>query len=365
MTRGRNTVSNETPNMPEGPVGPEQPGQFGPQLPYGQPPLYGQQPVGQPPYGQVPYGHVPYGQPRKTNTLAIVSLVSAFFVSLVAIITGHMALSQIKRTGEQGRGMAIAGLIIGYVSVALTLVLAVLVLLGSLLGLGLGIFGALIGSGVSNSPSYPSSTSGPSNSSSAPSTAPEASGTVGAAHFDDGFIQVGNGPVIVDYFFDPMCPFCAVFHETNGFTLDISASFDETTLRMHPLNFLDSQSQGTAYSSRAGSAVACVAALDEDQLGFYLSTLFDEQPAEGTAGLTSSELANLWIGLGADTTACIEADTYVDWAKTVNDNALSGATSTTLGLPEITGTPAIFVDGKQYMGALDDAAEFETFLEGK
>lgn len=60
----------------------------------------------------------PFGAPqnnKKTNTLAIVSLISSFFISLVGIITGHMALSQIKKTGEKGRGMALAGTIIGYV----------------------------------------------------------------------------------------------------------------------------------------------------------------------------------------------------------------------------------------------------------
>ena len=51
----------------------------------------------------------------KTNTLAIVSLVLAFFISLGAVICGHIALGQIKRTGENGRGLAIAGLILGYV----------------------------------------------------------------------------------------------------------------------------------------------------------------------------------------------------------------------------------------------------------
>lgn len=35
--------------------------------------------------------------------------------SIVGVITGHMALSQIKRTGEGGRGMALAGTIIGWV----------------------------------------------------------------------------------------------------------------------------------------------------------------------------------------------------------------------------------------------------------
>jgi len=66
-------------------------------------------------YGQQPYSAVP-----KTNTLALVSLVSSFFVSLVAVITGHIALGQIKQRGEAGRGLALAGLIIGYVGIATT-----------------------------------------------------------------------------------------------------------------------------------------------------------------------------------------------------------------------------------------------------
>jgi hypothetical protein len=32
----------------------------------------------------------------------------------VGIITGHIGMNQIKKTGESGRGLAIAGLIIGY-----------------------------------------------------------------------------------------------------------------------------------------------------------------------------------------------------------------------------------------------------------
>lgn len=54
----------------------------------------------------------------KTNTLAIVSLVLAFFVSLGAVITGHLALSQIKKTNEEGRGLALIGLTLGYLGLA-------------------------------------------------------------------------------------------------------------------------------------------------------------------------------------------------------------------------------------------------------
>ena len=67
-----------------------------------------------------------YGAPtQKTNVLAIVSLVSSFFISIVGIITGHIALSQIKKTGEQGRGLAIAGLIIGYIGLVVGIILAI------------------------------------------------------------------------------------------------------------------------------------------------------------------------------------------------------------------------------------------------
>jgi hypothetical protein len=73
--------------------------------------------------GSPAYAAAPNGQ--KTNVLAIVSLVSSFFISIVGIITGHIALSQIKKTGEQGRGLAIAGLIIGYVGLVIGIIVAI------------------------------------------------------------------------------------------------------------------------------------------------------------------------------------------------------------------------------------------------
>ncbi len=58
------------------------------------------------------------GQP-KTCGLAIASLVLSFFVSIAAVICGHVALARIKRSGGTltGEGMAIAGLVIGYVGI--------------------------------------------------------------------------------------------------------------------------------------------------------------------------------------------------------------------------------------------------------
>ena len=56
----------------------------------------------------------------KLNTLAVVSIATALtsIGAVAAIITGHVALTQIKKSGESGRGLALAGTIVGYVTIA-------------------------------------------------------------------------------------------------------------------------------------------------------------------------------------------------------------------------------------------------------
>lgn len=49
-----------------------------------------------------------------TNTMAILALVFSVLGGLLAIVFGFIALSQIKRTGERGRGLAIAALVITF-----------------------------------------------------------------------------------------------------------------------------------------------------------------------------------------------------------------------------------------------------------
>lgn len=86
----------------------------------------------QPGYGPYPgYGYQGYGPyPVKppTNTLAILALVFAFIFAPAAIIMGAIARKQIRRTGEDGMGLATAGLIIGIVFTALFALWIVLIL---------------------------------------------------------------------------------------------------------------------------------------------------------------------------------------------------------------------------------------------
>jgi hypothetical protein len=63
----------------------------------------------------------PYSAPApvaKTNVLSIVALVTGIVgLAIVPVILGHISLSQIKKTGEQGKIMAIIGLILGYLAI--------------------------------------------------------------------------------------------------------------------------------------------------------------------------------------------------------------------------------------------------------
>ena len=105
---------------------PYDPNAYG-QQPY-DPNAYGQQPYpAAGPYEQNPYGAYPqpgypqpysgYGQPypasRGTNTMAILALVFGILVAPLGLVFGFVARSQIKKTGEDGDGLALAGIIIG------------------------------------------------------------------------------------------------------------------------------------------------------------------------------------------------------------------------------------------------------------
>jgi hypothetical protein len=71
--------------------------------------------------------------PQVTNGLAIASLVLGivwvyWIGSILAVVLGHVALSQVKRDPRQtGRGMAIAGLVLGYLGIAVLVLVIIAV----------------------------------------------------------------------------------------------------------------------------------------------------------------------------------------------------------------------------------------------
>ena len=64
----------------------------------------------------------------RVSLLAFISLVSGIIWALgigsvLAVILGHLALYRLRRTGQPGRRMAMAGLVLGYVGIVVTFVL--------------------------------------------------------------------------------------------------------------------------------------------------------------------------------------------------------------------------------------------------
>ena len=70
--------------------------------------------------------------------MAILSLVFAFVFAPAAIVMGHVAKKQIRQTGEQGEGLATAGLWLGYIFTSIGVIIC-------------AIYAIAIGFAVSNS----------------------------------------------------------------------------------------------------------------------------------------------------------------------------------------------------------------------
>lgn len=111
-----------------------------------------------PPAQPAPYVQPPYAYGPRTNSLAVASLVAGILAwllcpllgGILAVIFGHVSRGQIKRSGEGGGGMALAGLILGYLNLGGALIAGVIYAL--LLG-GLILYGASGGGGSFPSPS--------------------------------------------------------------------------------------------------------------------------------------------------------------------------------------------------------------------
>ncbi|NIJ05333.1 DUF4190 domain-containing protein [Frigoribacterium faeni] len=65
------------------------------------------------------------GTAARYNVLAIVGFILAFVFSLAGLVVSIIAFSQIKKTGERGRGLALAGIIISVVFMILSIVLSI------------------------------------------------------------------------------------------------------------------------------------------------------------------------------------------------------------------------------------------------
>jgi protein-disulfide isomerase len=162
-------------------------------------------------------------------------------------------------------------------------------------------------------------------------------------------------PVKVVAYIDFICPVCLRFENTYNEALTSLRNEGKITMEYRPLGFLDRQST-TNYSSRAANAAACVADKAPEKYAEYVDVLFANQPAEGSAGLSDDKLKSLAGDIGADINNCVDDKTFRPYVKYSTDLAANTG---------ISGTPTIFIDGKQWDGSTDLNADIQAAIDAK
>lgn len=161
----------------------------------------------------------------------------------------------------------------------------------------------------------------------------------------DGAVRFGaaDAPITLQAVEDFQCPICQQFEAANADLLESYRDGDDVAVEYRPIAFLD-QMSSTDYSSRATNASMCV--LDDSGQDAWLSyheALYANQPAEGGAGLSDSDLVSMAedAGAGDGVESCIEDRRFDDWVQQTTDAAFADG---------VTGTPTVFVNGTQLDG---------------
>ncbi|GAA1707164.1 hypothetical protein GCM10009808_26470 [Microbacterium sediminicola] len=172
-----------------------------------------------------------------------------------------------------------------------------------------------------------------------------------------GAIVVGDGPDTVSTFVDFMCPYCNAFEQTYGDTIQGLIEDGSITLELHPVTILDRLSLGTEFSTRAASAMYCVAEYSPDAVLPFLQTMYENQPSENTEGLTDEQIAEIASAVGADAAVdCIMAGTYMDFATAMTDNMPANPETGSVG------TPTMLINGEYITLTGDVDADIIAYL---
>lgn len=197
-------------------------------------------------------------------------------------------------------------------------------------------------------------TTGPARTAGTTATTP-GSNVSGADTWTIGVGQA-DAPVRVDVYQDFMCPNCQRFGLANGPALEQLIDAGTIRLEIHPMSFLDRTSQGARYSTRAANAFVTVAQAEPDRVLAFNRALYENQPAEGTTGLTDAQLVTLAqdVGVNPAVTDTFGQLSHEQWvADGTQADFASG----------ISGTPSVLIDGESFTGDLLDAGALQAAIE--
>ncbi|AYG04453.1 thioredoxin domain-containing protein [Gryllotalpicola protaetiae] len=185
--------------------------------------------------------------------------------------------------------------------------------------------------------------------------------------------QQDDGKAHITIYEDLQCPICQQFEQANSAQIGQWLDAGTATYEIHPISLpnLDAASNGNHYSSRAASAIGCVAQYSPSDFFAVNTAFYANQPEENGHGKTDAQiLATIKKG-GASSAAitdCVHEEKFKGWVQAASNRALSGTSIPNSSLKQITGTPTIIVNGHQYQPPTGsqgwaDTAAFETFVK--
>ncbi|MCG2796918.1 MAG: DsbA family protein [Cellulomonas sp.] len=200
----------------------------------------------------------------------------------------------------------------------------------------------------------------------APATANSTGGIPVSA---EGVGVAADSGVVVDLYFDFMCPWCGVFDRTNA--EDIATLLEEpgVTVVYHPISIMDQYSSGTYYSTRVSNAAAVIADEAPEYFPAFVTAMFEEstQPEENSEGLTDAKIGEIAAGVGvpSDVIANFTVTTSVDGttSRTFAPWIVAATALTPIGDSGYVSTPTIMIDGTRWEGDFTTAGTFKAAVE--
>jgi protein-disulfide isomerase len=146
-----------------------------------------------------------------------------------------------------------------------------------------------------------------------------------------------DAPLTMKFYEDPQCPVCQQFEAAVGPDVDAAIADGKVKVEYHIVSFLDRASENE-YSSRAANALYAVAdAAGPEVFAKYHQLLYENQPAEGTAGPEDDQLVEWAVEAGADEDAVrqpIEDKVFEQWVQNATDQ---------MSQDGVNGTPGVFI----------------------
>jgi len=152
---------------------------------------------------------------------------------------------------------------------------------------------------------------------------------------DGSAVRLGpaDAPARVDLWVDYSCPHCQEFEAENNATLTQLVAAGKVSVSYHNVEFV------SGYGAQAGSAAACVAALQPDKWLAFNSSLYANHNGQ-TDGWDASDFRDFaqQQGISGDALGCIGDGRYTGWIKSNTDASDEQG---------VTATPTMLLNGEK------------------